>query len=118
MTDAPDRIWTNYKRANDYYCSYDEPPAGEFDDCRTEYVRADLVTPPDPFNPPKGQIDSTLWFWRCKAESATEYAVENATEAKAMRDEAIQLKRKAEKEVEAMGRRIATLEAKLKDASQ
>ena len=67
-----------------------------------------------PFNPPKGTLDSSLWFWRCQAENATQYATKRMAEATAMEEEARKVKRAAEKEVEAMNKKVSNLQAEIK----
>lgn len=76
-------------------------------------LRDELAKARSPFNPPKGQIDANLWFWRCRAEMLEEVSVKRLEEAKAMRDAAMKATRNAEREVEAMGRTISKLQEKL-----
>lgn len=68
----------------------------------------------EPFNPPKGTLDSSLWFWRCQAENATQYATKRMAEATAMEEEARKVKRAAEKEVEAMNKKVSSLQSEIK----
>lgn len=38
MTDVPQRIWINWKAANQAYLAYDEPPVNPWDDVSEQYV--------------------------------------------------------------------------------
>jgi hypothetical protein len=42
MNNAPDRIWIDWRECNRVHAGYDEPPKYDWQDCRDEYVRADL----------------------------------------------------------------------------
>lgn len=42
MSDAPEKIWTNYRAANRLYLAYDEPPMSDDGYCRTSYTRTDI----------------------------------------------------------------------------
>jgi hypothetical protein len=40
--DAPERIWLDWKEANDTYTAFAEPPENEFQDGQVEWVRGDI----------------------------------------------------------------------------
>lgn len=61
------------------------------------------------FNPPPGQLDAGLWFWRCRAETVEKIAQKMRDEAQAQMVESLKIRRKADTELEAMGRQIAKL---------
>jgi predicted ribosome quality control (RQC) complex YloA/Tae2 family protein len=73
------------------------------------------MTDKTPFTPPEGQLDSTLWYWRCRAEIAEAYSTKSLADATAMKAVALKTRKQADKELETMGRRLAKLETQIEE---